>query len=171
MEDEKSRSYFEKELKKIKPCDAKETEVLLAKKEEEGALTRLVEGHLWKLVSAAALYETDKVRFMDLIQEGSMALADFFRERDEIGENFEGDMEKAVVKAMEAFSKEENQSFRAGEELVQKLNAIDFFATKIAEEKGREATKEELALLMNTSTEEVENLLKIALEILEGDHR
>lgn len=172
MANEKSRSYFEKELKKIRPCTEAERDTLLATKgENEESLQRLVEGYLYKLVPIAALYETEKIPFMDLIQEGSLALSEFFQNLDQADESFDKKLEKAVTKKMEAFAKDENNNQRAGEELVQKLNAIDFFASKIAETKGREATKEELAELMNIPVSEVENLLKIALEILEGDNQ
>lgn len=58
---------------------------------------------------------------------------------------------------------EENQ--KVNRELVNKLNALDYVTKKIAETKGREATKEELAELMNLPEDEIDYLLKVALSV------
>ena len=75
-------------------------------------------------------------------------------------------LDLAVFNAVRAALEEEQDEKKAGEELTARLNVIDQVCMKIAEEKGREATVEEVAEIMKMDPGDVRYLMQIALSAL-----
>ena len=160
----KARKLFEEELKQFPECTADEMKYLLGKdKSDSEAVNRFLEGNLHRALRVASEFESEPVDLMDLIQEGSIAILDFFQNEREWDTGTFSRMEEAIRTAQADFVREEKQSLDTAKELASKLNMLDFLTTKIAEKTGREATKEELAAAMDLPEDEIDYLLHVAL--------
>lgn len=160
----KARKMFEEELKAFEACSEEEMKALLqGDREDEEAVNRFLTGNLHRASRIAAEFESGPADFMDLIQEGSLAILEFFREAEPFSETVSDALDQKIRAAVESFSEEESMSLQTAKELASKLNMLDFLTTKIAEKTGREATKEELAKAMDLPEDEIEYLLHVAL--------
>ena len=160
----KARKMFEEELKAFEACtDEEMTALFKREKNDSEALNRFLEGNLHRAFAIASEFESEPVDFMDLIQEGSLAILEFFQNESDWTEVSAANLDQAVRTAVEAFIEEERQNLDTAKELASKLNMLDFLTTKIAEKTGRVATKEELAKAMDLPEDEIDYLLRVAL--------
>ena len=168
---DQSREYYERELAGIKPCTEEEMEALFpaAYFGDKEAVSRLVEGNMYRVSEAAAYFSRSDIPFMDLVQEGNMALFLFCTSEELYSEATSYRMDGAIREAMESFIENEEESQKASEELKTVLNVIDEVCVRLTEEFGREPTAEEVAVKIGREPSEVKYLMRIALSAIKKD--
>ena len=172
---EKSKAIYESDILGIEKCAEEEMKGLLGQMSsgDKKAENRLIEGNLYRVYEAAAFFESEKVSFMDLVQEGNLAMLlcartlakNGLKGRQTVGKQ----LDISIKEAMEAFVSSEEESYRAAEELKIKLNVIDEVCVRLAEEYGREATSEEVAEKMQMDPDDVRYLMRIALSAIQKE--
>jgi len=168
---EKSRAYYEEDLRGIEPCSEAEMKELIPRilSGDRTARNRFVEGNLHRVYDAAAFFATETVQFMDLVQEGNLKLMLLSQELSSDAASYGAFLNREINTAMEDYVTEEEDSERAKEELKVRLNVLDEVCVRLAEEYGREATAEEVAEKMNMDPDDVRYLMKIALSAIKRD--
>lgn len=128
----------------------------------------LVNSELLHVAEMAQDYRDKGVRFGDLIQEGNVALTEVISDYDGDGdlESFNELVDEAVTEAFESAIKEQAESDKISQVLADKLNLLDETTKKLSEKLGRVPEASELAKEMDIPEEEVDNLLKISLDVL-----
>ncbi len=128
----------------------------------------LVNSELLHVAEMAQDYRDKGVRFGDLIQEGNVALTEVISDYDGDGdlESFNELVDEAVTEAFESAIKEQAESDKISQVLADKLNLLDETTKKLSEKLGRVPETSELAKEMDIPEEEVDNLLKISLDVL-----
>ena len=166
-----SREYYERELQHISRCTEEEMESLFpqAFSGNKEAVSRLVEGNMYRVREAASWFSKDRPYFMDLVQEGNMALFLFITSEEYYSDASPYRMDAAIREAMENFVSEEEESDRAKNELKTMLNVIDEVTIRLTEELGREPTAEEVAAKIGRDPSDVRYLLRIALSAVKKD--
>lgn len=167
MHDDFYQMYLE-EMGDIVPCTEVETRQLLkaVKEGREDAKKRLVEGNLQTALSFAKEFEGKGVLLTDLVQEANIALimaVDQYNGAEDKAEfdGFAGDMIKeALLTAVE----EEKSAEQTGEELAARVNVLQQISQGLAKELGREATVEELAHKMKMTVDEIQGIMKMAMD-------
>ncbi len=170
-----SEAYYQMyldELKEIKPCTDMEREQLLkgAAAGDEEARARLVEGHLIFALAVAKDYRDQGVAMSDLMQEASLGLTMAALEYKE-GDFLEMAREK-MIDCLQKAIKEQKAEQEVGEAMAARVNVLQEISAKMAEELGREATVEELADRMRMTSEEIREIMKLAVDALSitGDY-
>ena len=165
---EKSKAYYEEDLKGIEPCSEEEMRALfpMILENDKNARDRFVEGNLHRVYEAAAFFATETIQFMDLVQEGNLQLLMLLSSLPEATDDLGSFLNRKINSAMENYVAEEEDSDRAKEELKVRLNVIDQVCVRLAEEYGREATAEEVAEKMKMDVDDVRYLMKIALSAI-----
>ena len=168
---ETSRDFLERELNQISRCTEEEMDTLfpMAYSGDTEAVSRLVEGNMYRVMEAAAYYAKGKVNFMDLVQEGNLALFLFCTSEEYFSEASPWRMDAAIREAMEAFLETEEEAQKAGEELKTMLNVIDEVCVRLTEDLGREPTAEEVAEKIGRDPSDVKYLMRIALSAVKKD--
>ena len=151
----------------------------LSDEEKEDLIMRLADGDssvvedlvnsmLLHVAEMAQDYRDKGVRFGDLIQEGNVALTEVISDYDGDGdlESFNELVDEAVTEAFESAIKEQAESDKISQALADKLNLLDETTKKLSEKLGRVPEASELAKEMDIPEEEVDNLLKISLDVL-----
>ena len=166
----KARKLFEEEIREFEECTEEEMQSLLRKdKDDREAVNRFLEGNLTRLCRIAGEFESEPVDFMDLVQEGSLSVLDFFRKEEDWTEESSEALDRCIRTQLRIFTDEEKQSLDTAKELASKLNMLDFLTTKIAEKTGREATIEELSKAMDLPEDEIDYLLHVALSAVQKE--
>lgn len=165
MNEEYYQMYLE-ELRQIKPCSDDERQILLGRalKGEESAKKRLIEGHLIFALALAKDFRDKGLSMSDLVQEANLALT------LAVGEYQEGDFlaqakEKISASLQEAL-KCQQQENQVEEAMAERVNRLQEVSARMAQELGREATVEELAQRMEMSSEEIREIMKLAVDAL-----
>ncbi len=167
---DRSKELYLAEYARIRPCTGEENRELLQKKSSDpGVVNRLVEGNMFRVNEAASALSKSEALFMDLVQEGSLALFLFMSDRDEYSDGFEAALDEEILRAMKDFILQEEDNKKAGQELSDKLNLMDKACVLLAEKHGREATAEEVAEVLEMDTDEVRYLMRIALNAIKKD--
>ena len=171
MAEDNSRFYFERELSQITPCTEEEMEELFSRAGfgDKEALSRLVEGNMFRVAEAAHYFSRNKIQYMDLIQEGNMALFLFCSSEEFFDENTPYRMDNAIREAMEDFILQEEDSEKASQELKNVLNLIDEVCVDLTDELDREPTAEEVAAKIGRDPSDVRYLMRIALSAIKKD--
>ena len=156
MENQFYQMYLD-ELSEIPECTNEEMEALLNSLPNEEAVKRLTEGSLAYVVREAAKYAGNDVEISDLVQEGNMALLLVLK-------NYAS---HPVV--MEAVTEEQKQSEQTAEKLTASVNVLNVVMTKLAEELGREPNLSEIAAKMQMSEDEVQAVMKEAINAVAVD--
>ena len=172
MENQFYQMYLD-ELSEIPECTNEEMEALLNSLPNEEAVKRLTEGSLAYVVREAAKYAGNDVEISDLVQEGNMALLLVLKNYashpvvgDDAVSYFNQLRERAVHMAMEAVTEEQKQSEQTAEKLTASVNVV---MTKLAEELGREPNLSEIAAKMQMSEDEVQAVMKEAINAVAVD--
>lgn len=128
----------------------------------------LVNSELLHVAEMAQDYRDKGVTFGDLIQEGNVALTEVVSDYDGDGdpEAFDELVDEAVTEAFENAIKDQADSDKISQHLADKLNLLDDTTKRLTEKLGRVPEASELAKEMDIPEEEVDNLLKISLDVL-----
>ena len=128
----------------------------------------LVNSELLHVAEMAQDYRDKGVTFGDLIQEGNVALTEVISDYDGDGdpEAFDELVDEAVTEAFENAIKDQAESDKISQHLADKLNLLDDTTKRLTEKLGRVPEASELAKEMDIPEEEVDNLLKISLDVL-----
>lgn len=155
--------YLEK-LGEIEPMTHEEEKGLLEKtaRGDGAARKRLVEGSLKKVLELASAYEGRELPMSDLVQEANAALMLAAVEYDG-GEKWENLVERRVKEGVELALKEQEAQEQVEETVAARVNVLQTVSRMMAEELGREATVEELAVKMKMTVEEIRDIMKLAL--------
>lgn len=171
MQDEYYQMYLD-ELREIRPCDDNERELLLpaAATGNEAARARLIEGHLIFALAIAKDYRDKGLPMSDLVQEANLALtiaAAEYREGD-----FLAAAKERIVTCLQAALEEQKAEEKVEETMLARVNVLQEVSRTMAEELGREATVEELADRMRMTSEEIRDIMKLAVDALSvtGDY-
>ncbi|WP_143322500.1 sigma-70 domain-containing protein [Clostridium sp. HBUAS56010] len=167
MHDDFYQMYLE-EMGEIAPCTKEEAEHLLReiKAGSQEAKKRLVEGNLQTALSLSKEFDGKGVLLTDLIQEANMALMMAVEEYegDADKESFDKFAEERMRSAVLELLEEEVAAGQTGEELTARVNVLQQISQMLAGELGREATVEELAAKMKMSVEEIQGIMKMAMD-------
>ncbi|HEY3183986.1 MAG TPA: sigma-70 family RNA polymerase sigma factor [Gaiellaceae bacterium] len=172
-----SLQLFLKDVGKVDLLTAAQ-EVELAKRIERGdhrAKQEMVEANLRLVVSIAKRYRNQGLPFLDLIQEGTIGLvraAEKFDYRK--GFKFSTYATWWIRQAVARALADKARTIRMPVHVVEKLNKIMRTERKLRAEKGREPSSEEIALELDLSVEEVEQIRRtsqapVSLEKPVGD--
>lgn len=175
MENQFYQMYLD-ELSAIPECTKEEIESLLKSLPNEETIKRLAEGSLAYVVREAANYTGKDVEISDLVQEGNMALllvlknyaAHSVTDGDPVA-YFEQLRERAVHMAMQNVTDAQKQSEQTAEKLTASVNVLNVVMTKLAEELGREPKLSEIAKKMQMSEDEVQAIMKEAINAVAVD--
>ena len=128
----------------------------------------LVNSQLLHVAEIAQDYRDKGVNFSDLIQEGNVALTEVISDYEGDGdpEAFDEMVDEAVTEAFESAIEEQAASEKISQHLADKLNLLDDTTKRLTEKLGRIPEASELAKEMDIPEEEVDNLLKISLDVL-----
>jgi RNA polymerase primary sigma factor len=160
------RMYL-KEIGRV-PLLSADDEVNLAKRIENGdeeAKQRLAEANLRLVVSIAKRYVGRGMLFLDLIQEGNMGLIKAVEKFDHTkGYKFSTYATWWIRQAITRAIADQARTIRIPVHMVETINKLIRVSRQLLQELGREPTPEEIANMMDLSTEKVREIMKIAQE-------
>ncbi len=164
--DDPVRMYL-KEIGKVPLLTAQE-EIELAKRMEAGdeaAKQKLCEANLRLVVSIAKKYVGRGMLFLDLIQEGNLGLIKAVDKFDwKKGYKFSTYATWWIRQAITRSIADQARTIRIPVHMVETINKLIRVSRQLIQDKGREATPEEIAEEMGISEEKVREILKIAQE-------
>lgn len=166
MEQSEYMELYLQELQAIPVCEEEETKRLasLAAAGDRAACNRLIEGHLSFAAELASRYTDKGLTVSDLIAEANMALTlavNEYRKGD-----FRSYIEREVCYDLEQALEEQLESSQVAKKMADSINQMNDITSLIARRTGREATIEETAKAMEMSEDEVEVLMKTALNAI-----
>lgn len=166
-----------KEIGSMRLLDSDE-EIVLAKKVEKGSLPdatdedkkeaddakkELADRNLRLVVSIAKKYLGRGLQFLDLIQEGNLGLLKAVDKFDYTkGYKFSTYATWWIRQAVTRAIADQARTIRVPVHMVETINKLNRISRQLLQEKGREATNEELAEAMGISVEKIREVKKIA---------
>ena len=167
--DDPVRMYL-REIGKI-PLLTADQEIELARKIElggaEGAIAKrkLVQANLRLVVSIAKKYIGRGMLFLDLIQEGNLGLIRAAEKFDyERGYKFSTYATWWIRQAITRAIADQARTIRIPVHMVETINKLKKVTRKLAQDKGRKPTEEEIAAAMEISVTKLRDIVKVAQE-------
>lgn len=155
------------DMSAMKPAEAGEMKKLLIEAAEGDALakSRLIELYLPMVVEVAKELHEPGIYIGDMVQEGNVSLIlalDMLTDAKSAEEVIREEIRQGILAMME----EQKEAKRRDKKMEQQVNDLDDTLHKMAEEKGRAITIDELAEYMEISEEEILDIMKLAGEDL-----
>ncbi|MGH9551154.1 MAG: RNA polymerase sigma factor RpoD [Terriglobales bacterium] len=167
--DDPVRMYL-REIGRI-PLLTADQEIELARKIESGgadgaiAKRRLVQANLRLVVSIAKKYVGRGMLFLDLIQEGNLGLIRAAEKFDyERGYKFSTYATWWISQAITRAIADQARTIRIPVHMVETINKLKKVTRKLAQDKGRKPTEEEIAESMEISVSKLLDIVKVAQE-------
>ena len=82
------------------------------------------------------------------------------------GGDFLGFARENILSSLQKAIQEQQEEKKIGETMAARVNVLQEISSKLAEELGREATVEELAMGMGMTSEEIKDIMKLAVDAL-----
>ena len=162
--DDPVRMYL-KEIGKVPLLDA-DRELLLAQKMSEGdarAKQELVEANLRLVVSIAKRYVGKGMFFLDLIQEGNLGLMKAVEKFDYTkGYKFSTYATWWIRQAITRAIADQARTIRIPVHMVETIHKVSRVSRQLLQERGHEASAEEIAEVIGMSPEKVREIMKFA---------
>ena len=160
------REYTE-DLSAMKSADEGEVAMLFEQAVQQDALakSRLIELYLPVVVEIAKELHEPGVYLGDMVQEGNVSLIlalDMLTDVNRADALIREEVRQGILAMLE----EQKEAKRRDKKMEQQVNDLDDTLHKMAEEKGRAITMEELAEYMKISEEEILDIMKLAGEDL-----
>jgi RNA polymerase primary sigma factor len=167
--DDPVRMYL-REIGRI-PLLSADQEIELARKIEMGgadgaiAKRRLVQANLRLVVSIAKKYVGRGMLFLDLIQEGNLGLIRAAEKFDyERGYKFSTYATWWIRQAITRAIADQARTIRIPVHMVETINKLKKMTRKLAQDKGRKPTEEEIAESMEITVGKLREIIKVAQE-------
>ncbi len=162
--DDPVRMYL-KEIGKVPLLDA-DRELLLAQKMVDGdekAKQELVEANLRLVVSIAKRYVGKGMFFLDLIQEGNLGLMKAVEKFDYTkGYKFSTYATWWIRQAITRAIADQARTIRIPVHMVETIHKVSRVSRQLLQERGHEASAEEIAQVIGMSAEKVREIMKVA---------
>jgi RNA polymerase primary sigma factor len=169
--DDPVRMYL-KDIGRVKLLSGEE-EIELAKRIAKGdteARNRLVEANLRLVVSIAKRYIGRGMGFLDLIQEGNAGLIKAVEKFDYTkGYKFSTYATWWIRQAITRALADQSRTIRIPVHMVETMHKIQRYARQILQEKGHDASAEEISMLSGMPVDKVREILQMAQEPISID--